>query len=390
MMEPLTLIGTLLGTMLHRILSSKVLVVLLVLLLSVIAHTTLSKAMRMYQAEKRYIRLMLASQSPQSQGLSHSHRNLSVTWGHNSDSPPEKKASHPARMNAEEKLKVLIQNPDFVTLRSNLEEEEKFTPSGKILAIVLMLTVLSFLNIMVGGGAYNSPWGIRCGGVSFWVVHVIMFAFLIAFAWAAQSYVVARHEIKEIVRFDYVHGDIKWDARSAIIYPGIFISAGLFAGTLGVGGGGKSCRLVGNIIQQDNNNCSHSPIFCPTVITVPIMLTMGVHPSIASATSSAMILFTSFASITSYTVFELVLWDFALVGFFIGFFSAFTGQLIMRNMRQARSASGKDFERNSYTAFAIGGVVLLSALLMTLQYVFYIVEQEEDDDAGGLCDGLRL
>jgi hypothetical protein len=65
-----------------------------------------------------------------------------------------------------------------------------------------------------------------------------MVVFLIASAWAAQTYVVARHEIKELVRFDYVHGDIKWDARSAIIYPAVFVTAGLFAGTLGIGGGG--------------------------------------------------------------------------------------------------------------------------------------------------------
>lgn len=57
---------------------------------------------------------------------------------------------------------------------------------------------------------------------------------------AAFAYqVIARHEVKELVRFDYVHGDIKWDARSAILYPAVFVMAGFFAGTLGIGGGGK-------------------------------------------------------------------------------------------------------------------------------------------------------
>jgi hypothetical protein len=57
---------------------------------------------------------------------------------------------------------------------------------------------------------------------------------------SARHYdVVARHEIKELVRFDYVHGDIRWDSRSAITYPAVFVCAGLCAGTLGIGGGGK-------------------------------------------------------------------------------------------------------------------------------------------------------
>jgi multisubunit Na+/H+ antiporter MnhE subunit len=94
---------------------------------------------------------------------------------------------------------------------------------------------------------------------------------------------------------------------------------------------------------------------------------MGVHPSVVSATSSAMILFTSFASTTSFFVFGLILWDFAIVGFLVGFIAAFIGALLMRQARQAKSASGRDFERNSYTAFAIGGVILISALLMTIE-----------------------
>jgi hypothetical protein len=97
------------------------------------------------------------------------------------------------------------------------------------------------------------------------------------------------------------------------------------------------------------------------------MLAMGVHPGVVSATSSAMILFTSFASTTSFFVFGLILPDFALVGFCIGFVASFIGNNLMRQARQARSATGRNFERNSYIAFAIGGVVLISALLMTIQ-----------------------
>jgi hypothetical protein len=102
-------------------------------------------------------------------------------------------------------------------------------------------------------------------------------------------------------------------------------------------------------------------------ITVPMMLAMGVHPAVVSATSSAMILFTSFAATTSFFVFGLLLFDFAVVGFVVGFIAASLGQILMRQARQARSASGRDFERNSYTAFAIGGVILVSALLMTIE-----------------------
>jgi len=102
-----------------------------------------------------------------------------------------------------------------------------------------------------------------------------------------------------------------------------------------------------------------------------------------------MILFTSFASTTSFAVFGLLLPDFGLVGFCIGFFAAILGQTIMRQARQATSASGRNFERNSYIAFVIGGIVLISALLMTIQYVLLIVQAPDQFDSG-LCDGLRF
>jgi hypothetical protein len=240
-MEPLTLVGTLLGTLLHRVVSVKILMVVLILLLSLTAYTTLSKAMRMFQAEVKYIRHLRAAQSEPPLGLSPSSISKSDTWGATSESehlsgrPPSRRE----RQLDAEKQAILILNPDFVTLRSELMEQEKFTPRSKIIALCGMFSVLIFLNIMVGVED-DSPWGIKCGSVAFWVMHVIMIAFLISSAWAAHSYVVARFEIKQLVRFDYVHGDIKWDTRSAIIYPAVFMAAGLFAGTLGIGGGSKS------------------------------------------------------------------------------------------------------------------------------------------------------
>eukprot|EP00540_Astrosyne_radiata_P023302 CAMPEP_0116861550 /NCGR_PEP_ID=MMETSP0418-20121206/23098_1 /TAXON_ID=1158023 /ORGANISM="Astrosyne radiata, Strain 13vi08-1A" /LENGTH=316 /DNA_ID=CAMNT_0004496211 /DNA_START=217 /DNA_END=1167 /DNA_ORIENTATION=- len=267
-------------------------------------------------------------------------------------------------MNSNVKQQILILNPDFVSLRSGMLEEEKVTPTKKIATLCCMFSVLIFLNIMAGGGAFRSPWGIRCGSVGFWVIHVIIMAFLIASAWAAQTYLMNRHEIKELVRFDFVHGDIRWDSRSAILYPLVFCSAGVFAGMFGIGGG---------------------------MVCVPLLLTMGVHPIVATATSSCMTLFTSFAACTSFAIFGLLLWDYAVVCLCLGFIAQLLGLLIMTQARQAGEVNGRTFERNSIIAYSIGGVVLLSALLMTLQYVFNIVtlDVDENGDDGGLCEGYR-
>jgi len=260
---------------------------------------------------------------------------------------------------AREKQIILISNPDFHTLRSDLLDQEKVTPREKILAIFGMFSILIFLDVMVGGGGFVSPWGIRCGGIAFWVVHVIIAACLVAFAWAAQIYLVNRHEIKEIVNFDFVHGDIRWDARGSIIYPLFFCAAGIFAGLFGIGGG---------------------------LVTVPLLLAMGIHPAVATATSSCMTLFTSASATTAFVIYGLVMPDFAIVCGIIGFCAALFGQMLMA---RARSAPGGNFERNSLIAFAIGGVILLSAFLMTILYVLMMVSFDDDGDNGGVCVGYN-
>ena len=62
-MEPVILLGAIIGTYLNKILEGKIIIVMLVLLLSVIAHMTLKKARRMHHAEELYIkRIMWAKQ----------------------------------------------------------------------------------------------------------------------------------------------------------------------------------------------------------------------------------------------------------------------------------------------------------------------------------------
>jgi uncharacterized membrane protein YfcA len=120
------------------------------------------------------------------------------------------------------------------------------------------------------------------------------------------------------------------------------------------------------------------------MVTVPLLLAMGVHPAVATATSSCMTLFTSASATTAFVIYGLVMPDFAIVCGIIGFCAAMFGQLLMA---RARSSPGGNFERNSLIAYSIGGVILLSAFLMTILYVLLIVSFEDDGDNGGICEG---
>lgn len=115
------------------------------------------------------------------------------------------------------------------------------------------------------------------------------------------------------------------------------------------------------------------------IVKGPLMLAMGVHPAVGSASSACMILFTSFTATTSYIVFGLLVPDYAVVCGLLGFVATVAGQLGLGYMMKKAKA-----QRNSYIAFSIGLVVLLSAFLMTIQSLLSMAAGEKHH-SGGIC-----
>lgn len=229
-------------------------------------------------------------------------------------------------------------------------EEERRTPVKNVGIIFSMFLVVLFVNIMKGGGAFQSPLGIECGSISFWLAEATILSFILVVCFYARSYLVDRTRLKEHVGYESVEGDIRWDERATIVYPSVCCFAGFFAGMFGIGGG---------------------------IVKGPLMLAMGVHPSVASATSACMILFTSFTATTSFMVFGLLLKDYAIVCVALGFFATLLGQTLMSYLL-------RKYKRNSYIAFSIGIVVALSALFMTVESVISIVKNGSRGSSG-LC-----
>ena len=86
----------------------------------------------------------------------------------------------------------------------------------------------------------------------------------------------------------------------------------------------------------------------------------------AAATSACMILFTSATATISYTIFDLLIYDYAGGCLMVGFVATLVGQTLMSMLM-------KKYNRNSYIAFCIGIVVGLSAIAMTVESVLSLV-----------------
>ena len=263
-MEPLTIAGALIGAIMNKLLPEALLVVSLVALLSFTAYNTLKKAIRMYRAETRAMRL-LAKESELTKmarmmeeeeeeeteslldesGEARSNGEFEMTISGESGEDEEEgvgataiaaatttttsSGSRSSSNNNDDDNSVFSSATDLKN-REELNailQEDRHIPMGNLKVLIVTFIIILFINLMKGGGAFPSPLGIKCGSPSFWLSNGVMLGWILLVSIFARMYLVRRHEIKERVGYPYVEGDIKWDSRATVVYPVICTAAGV-------------------------------------------------------------------------------------------------------------------------------------------------------------------
>ena len=259
-MEPLTIGGALIGAFLNKVLPEAILMVMLVILLSFTAYSSLTKAVKMYKIESMHLReqgfredgtkeseltrlahdqdddvdasesLLEDAEYQESDDIHHDEDN-------NDNYKSSKNASQEKDVDEEdmEEEELLETEASKKEQLAQILEEERIVPKTNIQILVVMFIVVLAMNLLKGGGAFRSPIGIVCGSKSFWIANALMLGWIITISLFVRAYLVNRYRIKHRVGYQYVEGDIKWDPRATIVYPSVCCLAGFFAGMFGVG-----------------------------------------------------------------------------------------------------------------------------------------------------------
>jgi uncharacterized membrane protein YfcA len=353
-MEPLTVAGALMGAFANKAIPESLLSILLVALLTITGSSTLKKAVELHHKETA---CML---SQETRRLQDELDDLLVVHGvaaEASDILP----SYGATMSA---AQLTVRESDAENAMANNEkalrhelrailEYERRVPRKNVFLLVFMFAAVLAMNVLKGGGALPSPVGITCGSTAFWLSNLLMLLFLFSLALYARHYLLTQYHRKQAVRYQYMAGDVEWNERNSVAYPALSTLAGFFAGLFGVGGG---------------------------IVKGPLMLAMGMHPTVCAASSACMILFTSFAASTSFLLFGLLTPDYGSVCLCVGFITTYCGQVAINHFM-------KKTNRTSYIAFSVGGVVILSAVLMSIQSMISIWNGNRVNvkDLHGIC-----
>ena len=313
-LEPTTIAGALIGADLNKELPELVLLVLMLLLLTVTAQKTLQKARKLYDKEEEEIR---------------SRKQGRVSNGNAVTEATPLVASKEAHLNVE---KNETDPGDIEANGGNDRDSIKNQCLLDALKLCLLFALVTIIDLLQGSpdGSGGGPIGLEtCGSTCYWVSEGVIFLIILLFSIHVRSTILHRQNSVGLIV-----SEVHWDERNTVSYPCFSIVAGLVAGMFGIGGG---------------------------IVKGPLMLALGVHPSVASATSACMILFTSSTSTVSYMTFGFLKYDYASFCLVLGFVSTIVGQTAMSAIMK------RSGQRSSYIAFCIGGVVAISAVGMGIE-----------------------
>jgi len=203
---------------------------------------------------------------------------------------------------------------------------------------------VSAYSLLVGGKA-DSMVGLEICSMTYWGVFVTIFPVLFLITGYIAWYLVNLEHKRDRLQYNFSQGDIRWTPENTLVTSLLSLGAGILASLLGIGGG---------------------------MVLSPVMLDLGVLPSVTAATASYMILFTSIASCVQFAVLDRILWDYGGVFTVLGFFSAFVGQSFLNWLV-------RKYNKKSYIILFIVIIIGLSTLLLSVSSGMRLADQLKND-----------
>ena len=321
-MQPLTIAGTLLGAFIGLILPDSIVIILLIILLGFTTYTTLKKGISQYQKETKLFEARSAKEIMRE-----------TVEENQEDEATEEKTGLLGNDDHEKSASSTDRNPLTPEL-AEIIEREKSSPMFKVSVLTAMFFGIIALNVLKGGkGGYGSALGITCGSSAYWALTAFMFVWIVGIFVYLRNILIEEWKIKKRLRYRYAEGDIEWNYENTLYFPAVCTLAGVFAGMFGIGGG---------------------------IVMGPLMLQMGIHPLVVSATSAVMIFYTAFTGTSAYVAFGTLKWDYGWFLFVVGLLATAVGQFGVSYLVEK-------YQRTSYVSLSIGAVVALSTALLTLE-----------------------
>lgn len=183
--------------------------------------------------------------------------------------------------------------------RELLARDARQYPMEKLIALIILWIGLIVLTFLKGGKGVDSLIGVTCADPMYSVLIALQFLWTFAFAVVFGLKLLKVQKEKVECAYPFMPYDVQWDFSKLRFYSFFTFLAGVVAGLIGIGGG---------------------------MVLGPLMLIMGIHPRVSSATTATMIVLTSSSVAILFVTSGLVPWEYAITFFFTCFIGALIGK----------------------------------------------------------------
>jgi len=313
------LLGTSFGVILNRAFPSWLILVLLSALLIYTGYKTLKKGLKLFKSESQC---------------------KAEAWEGICDEPFSETSEHSRDYFASQPER----NPTKESLQK-IHKKESGLVEWRWLAVILGIFGIVVLgSFMKGDKGAESIIGIENCSANYWVFLIVFSLVLVGIDLATGWLLIRENKKKETLGYEFDSGDLHWDLRKVSIVGGIGLFAGLGAGMLGIGGG-----LVMN----------------------PVMLSLGVRPEVAAASSSFMILFTSSVAVIQFGTAGLLKLGYAIWLLVTAFLGSALGIFSLQRIMQRH-------QRSSVLVVLLAFMLFLAAVVIVVYGVIDLIQQESE------------
>lgn len=358
-LAPMEMAGAVLGVIVQKLFPNWLFLSLAAVILGFTSYKTFKKFFAAYAKDKVVRRASMAAESEAAAAAAAAVLNGAETNGDTDDAEKAEQANGGDTEDDGDDIKSLELR------RQYLEEDSRQFPKEKLAYLAILWIGLTVITFIKGGKGVESVIGITCEDVGFYIVIASQFFWTLGFAAYFGWKNMKRTEERKAVNYPFNENDPLWDFQKVRFYAFYTFVAGVVAGLIGIGGG---------------------------MVLGPLMLVMGIHPSVSTATTATMIVMTSSSVAIIFVMSGLVPWQYAVYFFSICLCGAYIGKTrIDSYVKKTGMSSVLIGVLAAIIAFATVGCVVI--MLLNLSKVDWCIDGFKEfctaSGSDGGCEAAR-
>eukprot|EP00474_Spongospora_subterranea_P000086 CRZ00544.1 hypothetical protein [Spongospora subterranea] len=213
---------------------------------------------------------------------------------------------------------------------------------------VIWLVVVAFSVLRSGKSGEPSIIGVRSYSLTYWVLTIGGIFTLSILTWILSSNLNKRIQAKLATGWIPNSSEVIWTNPNSGVYPIFAALAGLIGGLLGIGGG---------------------------MVLAPLLIELGFHDLVVSATSATAVLLTSSSALTQYIILDMLLPSYSIVYLSVGIAATASGQITF-------SYLVAKYNRTSFLVGSIAIMIIVSTILLGISGIINTIEDYKTGNMG--------